>query len=269
MVKCWFFLLPLTIVWADFGVQNQVELHAKYQNLAFELQDVVVYARLDSATALPQNWQLYLRLDIPYMWLWGKQQELISIGEDGIVVAPETEGAQTKVKMTPLREQGLADLLTRAFFVTPALDEAKRVTVGFGSELTFPTAQEPDLGTGKYAARPMAGVKWDFPQLGIGSWLAFLCKYEFSFAGHKDRSSFQILYLQPVFVYGFGKDWALVLSPEAQYDVREKKWFIPAAINLTKGFGRHFSCSVSYQRGLVTAFPVFQDEAELILRYIF
>jgi hypothetical protein len=263
------FVLTTAMLWADFGIQNQLEFHAKYQTLGFGLRDVLTYLRADGAIPLPGQWEMYVRLDIPYMWLWGKEKEVISIGDDGIIVPPEAPDAHTIVKKTPFQEAGLADVGGRFFFVTPGLDQAKSLAIGFGSEFGFPTAQEVDLGTGKYWARPMVGFKWDIPNLGYGSWLAFLLKYQFSFAGHKDRSPFQIFAMQPVFVYPFAPTWTLCFSPEIQYTVRGTAWFVPIAASLTKAFTSHFSLSLSYQKGLVTNFFVFKNEVELTMRYVF
>lgn len=262
------FIFFTQIVRGDFGIQNQLELHTKYQNLEFELKDVLIYGRWDGAFNLPKKWQLYLRFDLPYMWLWGKEMQVISIGDDGLIVPPE-KATHTVQKKVSFREVGLADIGNRFFFVTPGLDSAQRVTIGFGSEFGFPSATDVDLGTGKYWARPMLGVKWDFPTLGVGSWLAFLAKYQFSFAGQADRSSFQILALQPVFIYALNQNWTFVTSPEIQYDIMEKNWFIPFSINITRVFTSNFSMTAAYQKGLLTDFPVFQDEVELTLRYAF
>jgi hypothetical protein len=261
-------LLPISLLWADFGIKSQCELHAKYQSLKFGLQDALTYLRMDQVLYLPKTWELYLRLDVPYMWLWGVEKQLISIGDDGIIVSPDTRGAHTMMRKTAFQEHGLSDLLIRAFFVTPSVNQSGSITLGFGSEFTFPTAQDVDLGSGKYAARPVVGFKWDLPTVGKGgSWFALLSKYLFSFAGNKSRPSYQILFFQPVFIYNFAIDWALVLAPELQYNILQPGWFIPASATLARNIGKHFSCSVTYQKGLVTKYPVFQQEVELVLRY--
>lgn len=267
MKKCiLFLLLSSALLYGDFGIQPQMEIHGKYQNLDLHLQDVVIYGRIEGVCHLPQNWQLYTRLDIPYLWLWGKKIQFISIDEDGIVsITEEKEGSQ-KIK-TPFRERGLGDILTRAFFVSPLIGD--RTSIGFGSELTFPTAQQHDLGTGKYSARPMIGFKCDLPEIGEGSFAGFLGKYQFSFAGSKHRASFQILSLQPLFVYMFAPSWTLALTPEYQLNIRTQKWFIPIQGCVTKAFTDHFSVTLAYQKGVVTDFPVFQQEVEFTIRYTF
>lgn len=262
-----------TALFADFGITPQVEFHSKYQNLDFGLTDAIVYARFDGANSFSNGWQIYSRLDLPYMWLWGKQTEIISIDLGGIVaVEQKNQSPKTTKKIkktTSFKERGFSDILTRAFFVTPPLDSKKRVTCGFGSELTFPTAQKVDLGTGKYAARPMVGLKYDLPNLGISSWVAGLLKYQFSYAGSEKRDSYQIFFIQPVFIYGFKKGWTLAITPEIQYNVLTHKWFIPAPITLTRTITDHFSLTAAYQKGIVTAFPVFNQEVELTMRYTF
>jgi hypothetical protein len=263
------FFAPTAYLLADFGIQSQNELHVKYQNLGFGLKDLIIYDRLEGAWTLPKNWQIYLRLDIPYMMLWGKDKEFVSIGDEGIIVPPGSSDTPSKMKVMPFKEKGLADIGSRAFIVSPPVDSADRVTLGFGSEFGFPTAQDEDLGTGKYWARPLAGFKWDFPCLGQGSWFAFLAKYQFSYAGDPKRSSFRIFFVQPVFVYRISNDWILATAPELQYSLQQKAWFIPASINFTKVSGEHFSCTFAYQRALLKDFPVFEDEVELTFRYAF
>lgn len=264
----WFFLIP-GVLSADFGIRNQIEFHAKYQKFDFGLQDALVYFRFDGLIHLPKTWQLYLRSDVPFIALWGEKAENVSLSEDGIIVSPGSPGSHMEVRMRKLWEIGLGDVSTRFFFVTPFIDKGKKTVLGFGSEIAFPTAQEPDIGTGRFWARPIVGIRWDFPHLGNWSWFSLLFKYQFSFAGDKSRPSFQIFSLQPVFIYTFGDQWSLIIAPESQYNVLEKTWFVPAAINFTKGFSKHYSMSLGYQRGVITDFAVFRDEVEFIVRYSF
>lgn len=204
-----------------------------------------------------------MRFDLPYIWLWGKQIEFVQLGEEGIIVdIPEANIAPV---VKPFKEQGLSDISTKAFFVTPHIGN---LTFGFGSEFAFPTAQKSELGTGKYSAKPMVGIKYDLPSLFSGSWTAFLLKYQFSYAGRRDRTSFRIFTMQPVLVFTFPKGWAFSLNSETQYNCKIRKWFVPISANIGKVFGRSTLC-VQYQKGLITSFPVYKDDIEVILSYLF
>jgi hypothetical protein len=258
------FLFSAFSLSADFDVKTKAELHWKYQNLVFDLQDYVLYGRIDKSFHLPKNWQGYLRLEIPFIWLWGNKTEFVAVDAEGIVDI-EVEQPPMIPVTHPLKESGLADLLTRIFFTTPSLG---KFTLGIGSDVTYPTAQEPDIGTGKYSARPMIGIKYDWPDLSSGAMTALFIKYQFSFAGDPNRPSFRILFLQPIFSCSF-QEWAIGTSPEIQFNCKTKQWFIPMNFNFSKRFHNQIVLSAQYQRGLLTQFPVFQDEVEMTLTWLF
>jgi hypothetical protein len=262
-VKCFLlFLIPLGL-WADFGMRTKVQLLAKYQDLDFDLQDYVLTSRLEKAFALPQQWSGGLRIDFPYIWLWGRREEIIALDETGIV---EDASLPSVHHMTPFSQQGLGDMAVKAFFVSPSWGGA---AWGVGSQFIFPTAQKIELGTGKYAAEPSLGVRYAMPTLASGAWFTFFTKYLFSFAGKKERPSFQVFTIDPSFGLLFYKTWALSLESESQFDCDEKKWFVPISISLGALVRERFAFSAKYKRGIITDFPVVQNEGEITASFLF
>jgi hypothetical protein len=104
--------------------------------------------------------------------------------------------------------------------------------------------------------------------MGNGAWISFFLKYQFSFAGDANRPSYRVFFIQPEFGCLLGKGWAVSSSPEMQYNCKTDRWFIPLPISVSKSW-KHVSLSAEYKRGIVTDFPVFQDEAAVAIRYSF
>lgn len=255
-------LLPLSIVQADFNIRSGIEMHWKYQNLISDLEDYTLMARFDRAFDLENGGQIYFRAELPYIWLWGSKDQEVELDADGIIFFdPHMAHIHTNVN-----ENGIGDLVTKVFCSTAQLGDAAQI--GMGSEFIFPTAQKDDLGGGKYAARPIVGFRWHFPTLGNGASVLFFTKYQFSFAGQKDRPSYQIFSMEPIFTIAYGKGWRFTTGPEVQYNCKTAQWFVPVNFTLSRVMDQ-VVCSLEYQRGLVTNFPVFQDEVELTISYKF
>ncbi len=256
-------MIPLGLC-ADFGMRTRGEMLWKYQNLDFDLQDYVLTGRVEKAFVLPQKWQGAVRAEFPYIWLWGKREEVIELDGSGIIA--EAPAPSIISHMIPFTQQGFGDMSAKAFFTTP---NWSGVTWGFGSDFTFPTAQKIELGTGKYAAHPILGGKYDLPSLGSGASLIFYTKYLFSFAGNENRPSYRVFTIQPICILRFYETWAFSLGSESQLDCKELKWFVPISITLGKAVREKFTFSAQYQRGIVTDFPIFQDEVEVTGSFLF
>lgn len=61
------------------------------------------------------------------------------------------------------RQFGLSDILFQALLITPT---AGNWTAAFGTQVIFPTANQAQMGTGKFQLVPSAVVKYDF-----GGWI--------------------------------------------------------------------------------------------------
>lgn len=127
---------------------------------------------------------------------------------------------------------------------------------GFGARLYAPTASDDELGSGKWRLVPMAGYRWNLPQLSEHSYFVFEARYDFSFAGDEDRSDKSVLKWAPTFNYGLPGDWAIVLFPktEMQYDFEKGGLFIPLNVGVEKEWGKRFLTS------LEVAWNAFDDD---------
>ncbi len=101
---------------------------------------------------------------------------------------------------------GLGDL-NPSFFLSPGKPGA--LIWGVGPTLTFPTATDTVLGSGKWSAGP-AGVVLTIQ----GPWvLGVLANQQWSFAGDSNRRSVSQMLIQPFVNYNFRDGWYLTTSP--------------------------------------------------------
>lgn len=87
------------------------------------------------------------------------------------------------------KQNGLEDILFQLLIITPTYG---KWTLGFGSQIIFPSATPTDIGTGKYQALPTFGIKYDLISWMKGAWTALLIRQAFSFAGQSNRTSISI-----------------------------------------------------------------------------
>ncbi|HKE43435.1 MAG TPA: hypothetical protein VKB41_02740 [Steroidobacteraceae bacterium] len=95
--------------------------------------------------------------------------------------------------------------------------------LGFGPQLTIPTAGRDETGTGKWqaglAALAMAPLSWGM----IGG----LVTWQASFAGDDDRRNQNNLLAQPFFIYNLPKGWYLRSSATWTWDLELDTYYIP------------------------------------------
>lgn len=127
---------------------------------------------------------------------------------------------------------GLGDINHSVYF-SPA--GSGSVIWGFGPSLTFPTATERSLGSGKWSAGP-AAVALMMP----GKWVVgSLVRQLWSFAGDDDREDVSQLLIQPFVNYNMDGGWYLVSSPviTANWETNsDDRWTVP----IGGGVGRIF-----------------------------
>ena len=100
----------------------------------------------------------------------------------------------------PQAQFGLHDLHTQ-FFLTPAGNTTR--IWGIGPTLQLPTASSSELGAGKWAAGPTAGLVYS-----QGPWLNGVIVYQLtSFAGNHARGSMNLTDIQPQVSYSFESGW--------------------------------------------------------------
>ena len=130
-------------------------------------------------------------------------------------------------------ELGLGDINYQLFFV-PNSDSD--FTWGVGPTVTFPTAFDNTLGTGKWLAGVNAvGLKMK------GPWVAgALVSQQWSVAGDSARPDVSAMTVQPFLNYNMKKGWYLTTSPivTANWEApSNEQWTVPVG----GGFGRIFA----------------------------
>jgi hypothetical protein len=125
---------------------------------------------------------------------------------------------------------GLGDINYTAYFSPP---KDKKVDWGVGPSISFPSATDDQLGSGKWSAGPAAALfhirkPWAFTLLGRQLW---------SFAGDSDRVDVNQLVLQPIVLYGLPGNWALVTDMiiTANWDSdSHNRWTVPLGGGISK-----------------------------------
>jgi hypothetical protein len=127
---------------------------------------------------------------------------------------------------------GLSDL-NYSLFLSPA--SPGKVIWGLGPSLTFPTATDDQLGSGKWSAGPTAVILTQPKPWSLG----VLARNIWSFAGEDERTDVNQFLLQPFVNYNLSGGWYLASDPimTANWDAADgQKWTVP----LGAGVGRMF-----------------------------
>jgi hypothetical protein len=118
---------------------------------------------------------------------------------------------------------GLGDIAVTGFFSPRRLG---RFIWGLGPIISFPTATDSKLGTGKWSAGPSLVLASQ-----CRSWLAgFIVFNIWSFAGSSGRDDVNRMQIDVLFRYHLGNRWLLVSSPtiEANWKVSDgNQWLVP------------------------------------------
>lgn len=128
---------------------------------------------------------------------------------------------------------GLGDL-NYSLFVSPA--EAGKVIWGLGPSITFPTATDDQLGSGKWSTGATAVILSQPKPWSIG----LLVRQLWSFAGDDDRDDVNQFLMQPFVNYNFDGGWFLFSDPTITANWKaasSQKWTVP----LGGGVGRLFN----------------------------
>ena len=116
---------------------------------------------------------------------------------------------------------GLGDI-NPTLFLSPA--GSKKLIWGVGPTMTFPTASDKQLGSGKYSAGP-AAVALTMQ----GPWVVgALANNQWSFAGWGD-TKVNALLIQPFVNYNLPRGWYLTSAPimTANWATHTDKWIVP------------------------------------------
>jgi hypothetical protein len=127
---------------------------------------------------------------------------------------------------------GLGDINLTPFFSPSAGGE---FVWGAGPSISFPTASDPQLGSGKWSAGPSAVGMWIKKPWLVGA----LVQHLWSFAGDGDRRNVNNTLFQPFVNYNLDDGWYLVSSPIITINWAAEggdRWTVPVG----GGFGKIF-----------------------------
>ena len=123
-----------------------------------------------------------LRIDKPFL-LNGGKDGILSLRVDLPLIYSDAVGRDNP---NGDYEFGTSDSLTQLAYIPPA--EASQNlpwdAMGFGIQLLWPTASKDMMGNEQYVAAPLAGVKFDMPQISEGSFLVLVYRHFFDYANY-------------------------------------------------------------------------------------
>lgn len=123
---------------------------------------------------------------------------------------------------------GLGDT-TQSLFFSPV---GGQLIWGVGPAFLLPTATDPALGTGKWAAGP-TGLALVQP----GPWtVGVLANHLWSFAGDSSRPDVSSTFIQPFVAYSLGGGRSLNTNIEATYDWVAGQWVAPLNVGYSQVF---------------------------------
>jgi len=141
-------------------------------------------------------------------------------------------------------ESGIGDVLQSLFF-SPKKPTARGLIWGAGPVISFPTASDDYLGSGKLSAGPTAvALKQEH-----GWTYGILSNHLWSFAGEGGRAYVNATYLQPFLAYTLPSFTTLGVNTESSYDWRAEEWSVPINVSVTQLL-KIGSQPVSLQAGL-------------------
>lgn len=133
------------------------------------------------------------------------------------------------------RTDGVWGLLDLNFttYITPKPKGA--FSWGIGPSVTFPTAIDNRLGTGKLSVGPSVVFVWQPKQWPIDA----IIRHLWSVAGDDYRLDVNQFYVQPLVAYNLKNGWALATMPvitgNLDYD-EENRWLVPVGGGFNKLF---------------------------------
>ncbi|AMW83603.1 hypothetical protein ACI2KL_15060 [Pseudomonas yamanorum] len=106
------------------------------------------------------------------------------------------------------------------------------VQLGIGPQITAPTAEHDELGTGKWQAG-LAAVAIDASPRGL---LGALVQYQSSFAGDSDRAHVESATFQPFIIHNLPKGWYLRSTGTWTFDLKNDTHYIPIGFGAGKAW---------------------------------
>lgn len=147
---------------------------------------------------------------------------------------------------------------------------------GFGARLYAPTGGEV-LGAGKWQIMPGLAVRYALPEVGSGSYLEPLLRYDQSFAGNPAKKSISNLQFQPTFNLGLPGRWFFTFYPSA--DIRWNygppatgqtgRLFLPFDASFGRKIADNLALSLEVGVPIIKDYPVYNFKTEARLNFTF
>ena len=166
------------------------------------------------------------------------------------------------------RSKGIGDIQEQIFF---AQSHPKKVILGFGVDLSFPTATNAALVSGQYAAGP-AFVILAMP----GHWvLGFVANTLWRFAGSTSTTAINTFFIQPFINYNLKRGWAFSTSPSITSNWNAEsgeQWIVPLGIGVSKItlIGKQpLSVAMQYYHNVVRPDEYGSDQFRMVVGLLF
>ena len=212
-----------------------LQLRERYENLpnakGLDPEKWVTTLRTDVWTGFGEGWKLYGRVDFPLIY------------SNDVTSRFNPEG---KAKF------GQGDLLTEAALIPPPL--SPRLAYGFGMRAVWPTASLDEAGQGKYQLGPIVGVRFNLPEITLGSYFLPEVFYLNSIASrdhNQGRADINQLNIQPKFNVHLPDQWFATVYSSEQIQINfgdDNKLFLPFDLMIGKKFAENFIASLEYSR---------------------
>jgi hypothetical protein len=156
----------------------------------------------------------------------------------GPIVLPPTDSPIAPIDLFSGRTTGFGDMYYVGLFSPKEgykLEGGGSLLWGLGLDLSFPTASEDILGTGKYSAGPSALGVYLGPKWKVG---ALLQQY-WSYAGSDDRDDVNLMNLQYFIFYSLDEVTSIGAAPNIIANFEQSsgnKWTVPIGLGISRTF---------------------------------
>jgi hypothetical protein len=185
--------------------------------------------RYERPFALEDAWKIAFRVEFPF------------------VVTNESGSSAPPAAFT----SGYGDTLFQAV-LSKELDA--RQGFGFGLRFIAPTATGDQFGNGRWRMLPTVGYRYSLPEISKDTYLQFVARYSFDFAGDNSRNHTSELQMAPSFNVGLPNKWYVTFFPstDVRYNFIRREWFVPFDFEIGKQW------TPTLMTGLEIGFPLFE-----------
>ena len=185
--------------------------------------------RYERPFTLPDSWKFAFRVELP----------VVVTNDPGSSSDPPTSF--------------VAGIGNTVFQVGLSKDVDARQAFGLGLRFLAPPPEGDRFGNGRWRMLPTAGYRYYLPEISNGSFLQFVARYAFDFAGNTTSSHTSELQMSPSLNVGLPDNWYVTLFPstDLRYNFIRREWFVPFDFEMGKQW------SDSLVTGLEVAAPLF------------